>query len=62
MAWGTAPIKVKCFFFNFNNVFMFVFVLLRVVVLDKVTDFLLFIGKLTITLGMGKFTLTRSNH
>ena len=28
----------------------------RVAVLDKVTDFLLFIGKLTVVLGIGKFS------
>ena len=30
----------------------------RVVVLDKVTDFLLLIGKLTITIGIGNFYVT----
>ena len=39
------PMLILLFFFSFH---------FRVVVLDKVTDFILFLGQLTITAGLGE--------
>ena len=41
-------------FYSFERFYNILIFNHRVAVLDKVTDFLLFIGKLTITGGMGK--------